>query len=34
MDDIRPHIESFAWLSPVDREKIFAGNARAVFNLN
>lgn len=34
MDDIRPHIESFAWLSAVDREKIFAGNARAVFNLN
>jgi OH-DDVA meta-cleavage compound hydrolase len=34
MDDIRPHIESFAWLSQGDREKIFAGNARAVFKLN
>ena len=33
MDHIRPHIESFDWLSPADREKIFAGNARKVFKL-
>jgi OH-DDVA meta-cleavage compound hydrolase len=33
MDHIRPHIEKFNWLSAADREKIFAGNARKVFNL-
>lgn len=33
MDNIRPHIEKFAWLSDADREKIFAGNAREVFKL-
>jgi predicted TIM-barrel fold metal-dependent hydrolase len=33
MDHIRPHIESFAWLSPQDRNKIFADNARKVFKL-
>ena len=33
MDHIRPHIEKFEWLSQADREKIFAGNARKVFNL-
>jgi predicted TIM-barrel fold metal-dependent hydrolase len=33
MDHIRPHIEKFDWLSAQDREKIFAGNAREVFNL-
>ena len=33
MDNIRPHIEKFEWLSPPDRDKIFSGNARKVFNL-
>jgi OH-DDVA meta-cleavage compound hydrolase len=33
MDHIRPHIEGFAWLSPQDRNKIFADNARKVFKL-
>jgi OH-DDVA meta-cleavage compound hydrolase len=33
MDNIRPHIEKFEWLSHADREKIFAGNAREVFKL-
>jgi predicted TIM-barrel fold metal-dependent hydrolase len=33
MDHIRPYIEKFNWLSAVDREKIFSGNARKVFNL-
>jgi len=33
MDDIRPHIEKFAWLNAEDREKIFAANARKVFKL-
>ena len=33
MDHIKPHIESFDWLSQADREKIFAGNARKVFKL-
>jgi OH-DDVA meta-cleavage compound hydrolase len=33
MDHVRPHIEKFDWLSSQDREKIFAGNARKVFNL-
>jgi predicted TIM-barrel fold metal-dependent hydrolase len=33
MDHIRPHIEKFGWLSAGDKEKIFAGNARKVFNL-
>jgi hypothetical protein len=30
---IQLHIEEFDWLSPSDREKTFAGNARKVFNL-
>ncbi len=33
MDNIRPHIENFGWLSQQDRDKIFSGNARKVFNL-
>jgi OH-DDVA meta-cleavage compound hydrolase len=33
MDNIRPHIEKFAWLNAEDREKIFASNARKVFKL-
>jgi predicted TIM-barrel fold metal-dependent hydrolase len=33
MDNIRPHIENFGWLSAQDRDKIFSGNARKVFNL-
>jgi OH-DDVA meta-cleavage compound hydrolase len=33
MDNIRPHIEKFAWLNAEDREKIFATNARKVFKL-
>jgi OH-DDVA meta-cleavage compound hydrolase len=33
MDNIRPQIENFEWLSHADREKIFAGNAREVFKI-
>jgi predicted TIM-barrel fold metal-dependent hydrolase len=33
MDNIRPYIEKFDWLSATDREMIFAGNARKVFKL-
>ena len=33
MDNIRPYIENFGWLSQQDRDKIFSGNARKVFNL-
>src|SRR5262249_22561299 len=33
MDNIRPHLEKFDWLSQADRDKIFSGNARKVFNL-
>jgi predicted TIM-barrel fold metal-dependent hydrolase len=33
MDNIRPHIENFEWLSQQDRDKIFSSNARKVFNL-
>jgi 4-oxalmesaconate hydratase len=33
MDNIRPYIEGFAWLSQADRDMIFAGNARKVFKL-
>lgn len=33
MDDVKPMIESFDWLSDADRRAIFEGNARHVFNL-
>ncbi len=33
MDHIRPHIEKFAWLPAAEREMIFSGNAKRVFNL-
>jgi predicted TIM-barrel fold metal-dependent hydrolase len=33
LDNIRPHFERFAWLSETDREAIFSGNAKRVFNL-
>jgi len=33
MDDIKPHIDGFGWLSAADRELILAGNARRVFKL-
>ena len=33
-DDIRPHIESFDWLSQDEKSAIFEGNARALFKLD
>ena len=33
MDDIKPFIEGFDWLSAAQKKTIFEGNARAVFNL-
>lgn len=33
MDDIKPCIESFDWLSTADKQLIFAGNARRLFKL-
>lgn len=33
MDDLRPHIDAFDWLSEADRHAIFEGNARRVFKL-
>ena len=33
MDHIRPHIDSFTWLKPEEREMIYNGNARKVFKL-
>jgi len=33
-DDVRPVIESFEWLSADDKQLIFEGNARRVFNLD
>jgi 4-oxalmesaconate hydratase/OH-DDVA meta-cleavage compound hydrolase len=33
MDDIKPHIERFAWLSDKDKALIFEGNARRLFKL-
>ena len=34
MDDIKPLIESFEWLSAAERHSIFEGNARRVFGLD
>ena len=34
MDDLKPHIESFDWLSAADKQLIFEGNARRVFGLD
>lgn len=33
LDDIRPHIDGFDWLSDADRHMIYEGNARHVFGL-
>jgi len=33
LDDIRPHIDGFDWLSDADRHLIYEGNARKVFGL-
>lgn len=33
-DDVKPMIESLDWLSQTDRDAIFHGNARRVFNLD
>ncbi len=33
MDDVKPMIEGFDWLSNEDKKKIFEGNARKVFKL-
>lgn len=34
MDDIAPHIQSFEWLSAAQKQLIFEGNARRLFNLD
>jgi predicted TIM-barrel fold metal-dependent hydrolase len=33
MDDLKPVIESIEWLSEADRQKIFEGNAKALYKL-
>lgn len=33
MDDVKPMIEGFDWLSASDKKKIFEDNARKVFKL-
>jgi hypothetical protein len=33
MDDLKPHIESFGFLSDSDKKTIFEGNARKLYRL-
>lgn len=34
LDDIKPHIDSFEWLSDADRKKIYEDNARRLYKLD